>query len=157
MEINKELHKVAVTAIIYDKDGRFLVTKRSPKESVHPNRWTVPGGKLNTDDYINTPQTNGNAGWYGAVEKTLRREVMEEVNIEIGKPEYLLDLTFMTPKGPVLVLSYYAPLAKGEAKLLDPDAVDMKWVTLAEAKNLDLIEGIYDELVMVSDIVKGKK
>ena len=30
MEIkNKELHRIAITAIIYDKDGKFLITRRS--------------------------------------------------------------------------------------------------------------------------------
>ena len=79
MEIkDKELHRVTATCIIY-KDGKYLVTKRSPHKKVHPNKWTVPGGGLNIDDYIDTPQTHGNAGWYGAVEKALRREVKEEV------------------------------------------------------------------------------
>ena len=26
---DKELHRIAITAIIYDKDGRFLITRRS--------------------------------------------------------------------------------------------------------------------------------
>ncbi len=55
MEIkDKELHRIAVTCIIYNDEGRYLVTKRSPTKKVHPNKWTVPGGGLSVDDYILT-------------------------------------------------------------------------------------------------------
>jgi 8-oxo-dGTP pyrophosphatase MutT (NUDIX family) len=155
MEIpNKELHRIAITCIIYNDEGKYLVTKRSPHKKVHPNKWTVPGGGLSTDDYIDTPETHGNAGWYGVVEKALRREVQEEVNVEIGKVNYLLDLTFLRPDGiPVLVLSYYSPYVSGEVRL-DNDAVEYRWVTLKEAKELDLISGIYEELEMVDTLLK---
>ncbi|MBI4066001.1 NUDIX hydrolase [Candidatus Kaiserbacteria bacterium] len=156
MEIkDKELHRVAITCIIYNSEEKYLVTKRSPHKKAHPNKWTVPGGGLNTDDYINTQQTHGNAGWYGAVEKALIREVKEEVNIKIGKPHYLLDMTFIRPDGiPVLVLSYYAPYISGKVKL-DEDAVEYKWATLKEAKKLDLIKGIYEEIEMVDKLLKA--
>lgn len=155
MEMDKELHRITTTCIIYDTEGRYLVTKRSPHKKVHPNKWTVPGGGLSTDDYIDTPQTHGNAGWYGAVERALLREVKEEVNVTIGKPRYLLDLTFIRPDNiPVLVLSYYAAYISGEVKL-DEDAVEYKWVTLKEAKELDLISGIYEEIEEVEKALKA--
>ncbi len=47
-----------------------------------------------------------------------------------------------------MVLSYYAPYLSGEV-VLDEDAVEYKWVTLDEAKELDLIPGIYEEIEMV--------
>jgi len=153
---DKELHRIAITCIIYNDKRKYLVTKRSPHKKVHPNKWTVPGGGLNTDDYISTPQTHGNAGWYGAVEKALLREVKEEVNVEIGELHYLLDLTFIRPDGiPVLVLSYYAPYLSGKVTL-DEDAVEYKWVTLKEAKELDLIAGLYEEIEMVDNNFAGR-
>ncbi len=157
MEIkDKELHRIATTCIIY-KDDKYLVTKRSPHKKVHPNKWTVPGGGLNTDDYTSRPQTHGNAGWYGAIEHALLREIKEEVNVIVGDVKYLLDLTFIRPDGiPVLVLSYYAPFISGEVKL-DEDAVEFRWVTLEEAKSLDLIAGIYEEIEEVDKILKLKK
>ena len=155
MEIkDKELHRITTTCIIYNKEKKYLVTKRSPNKKVHPNKWTVPGGGLNVDDYINKPQTHGNAGWYGAVEKALLREIKEEVNVKIGKVKYLLDLTFIRPDGiPVLVLSYFAPYVSGKVKL-DADAVEYKWVSLKEAKKLDLISGIYEEIEEVEKLLR---
>jgi 8-oxo-dGTP pyrophosphatase MutT (NUDIX family) len=154
MEIkDKELHRIATTCIIHNERGEFLLTKRSPGKKVHPGKWTVPGGGLSTDDYTSRPQTHGNAGWYGSVEAALRREVREEVNVEIGEASFLLDLTFIRPDGiPVLVLSYRAPYVSGDVKL-DDDAVEFRWCSLEEAKSLDLIPGVYQELEMVADLL----
>jgi 8-oxo-dGTP pyrophosphatase MutT (NUDIX family) len=155
MEIkDRELHRIAITAIIYNDQGQYLVTKRSPTKKAFPNLWTVPGGGLEVDDYINDTPTTLAGQWYGALEKTLRREVEEEVNVEISKPLYLMDLTFIRPDGvPVLVLSYYAKYVSGEVKL-DDDAVDYKWVTLSEAKELDMIDGIWEEIELVDKTLR---
>lgn len=155
MEIqDKELHRVSITCIVYNQEGKYLVTKRSPTKKAYPNMWTVPGGGLSVDDYINTPKTYADA-WYNVVETALRRELKEEVNLEVGKLGYLLDMTLVRPDNiPVLVLSFYAPYVSGEVKL-DKDSVEYKWVDLAEAKEIDLIDGIYDEIAMVDKIVKG--
>lgn len=155
MEIkDKELHRIATTCIIYNTEKKYLVTKRSPHKKAHPNKWTVPGGGLSTDDYISTPTSYGEMQWYGSVEKALMREVKEEVSVEIGKPKYLLDLTFIRPDGiPVLVLSYYALYVSGVV-VLDADAIEYRWVTLEEARQLDLIAGIFEEIEMVENILK---
>ena len=134
-----ELHRIVPTAIIYKPDFTYLITRRGLNVKVHPGKWNVPGGGLSTDDYLNDPPTHGGNQWYGIVEKTLRREVLEEVGLEIGKPEYLVDLTFVRPDGvPVLVLSYFAPYVSGEVKL-DEDTIDSAWVTAKEAEGYDLI------------------
>ena len=59
--------------------------------------WTVPGGGMEVDDYIKTPKTNSDC-WYFALENTLKREVREEVGLEIKKANYLLDLAFIRSK-----------------------------------------------------------
>ncbi len=153
---DKELHRIAITCIIYNKDEKYLITKRSPFKKVQPNRWHVPGGGLTTDDYVHTRTTHKDTQWYGSLEKALKREIKEEVNVKIGKISYLLDLTFIRPDGiPVLVLSYYAPYMSGKVKL-DEDTVEYKWATLAEVKKLDMIPGIEEEIEMVEKVLKEK-
>jgi 8-oxo-dGTP pyrophosphatase MutT (NUDIX family) len=149
MEIkNRELHRV---------EGKYLVTKRSPHKKSFPNKWTVPGGGMEVEDYINSPVSTKAGHWYYAIEKTLRREVKEEVNLEISKPKYLLDLAFVAPDGtPSIVLSYYADYVSGEIKL-DGDSTEYKWITAEEAKSIDLIEGIDEEIEMADKIIKNKK
>jgi 8-oxo-dGTP pyrophosphatase MutT (NUDIX family) len=162
MEIkNKELHRIVTTTIIYKKDKvglNYLITKRSPYKKVHPNKWTVPGGGLSTDDYINlTPSTKGAPQWYNALNNSLLREIKEEVGLKIGKPEFLVDLTFIRPDGiPVIVFSYFAKFISGVVRL-DEDAIDYKWVTLKEAKKYDLIDGIWEEIRDVEKILNKRK
>ena len=56
MEIlDKELHRIVPTAIIYKPDFTYLILKRAPHKKVMPNKWGVPGGGLSTDDYSHIP------------------------------------------------------------------------------------------------------
>jgi len=152
---NRELHRVVATAIIY-KDGKFLITRRALDKKVWPGKWTVPGGGLEIDDYINLPPTTKSNIWYFALENTLRREVEEEVGLEMGEVKYLLDLAFVRPDNiPVLTLSFYAPWKSGEVKL-NSENIDHKWITIDELKNYDLIEGIPGEIMMADKAIKGK-
>ena len=80
---------------------------------------------------------------------------MEESGLEVGKLNYLLDLTFIRPDGlPVITLSYYGDWKSGEVKL-NKESIDYGWVTAEEAKNYDLIEGILEEIQMADKILKG--
>jgi len=150
---NQELHRITSTAIIV-KDGKYLITRRSLNKKVFPGKWTVPGGGLETDDYVNTPKTTAAGQWYFALEKSLRREVKEEVNLEMKKLNYLLDLAFIRPDNiPVLTLSFWAFYKSGKVRL-DDDAIDYKWVTSRKAKDYDLIDGIWEEIEMVDKILR---
>lgn len=156
---NQELHRIVSTAIIYkNEDGKikYLITKRSPAKKVFPNKWTVPGGGLETDDYVNAPPSTAAGQWYYALYTSLRREIREEVNLEVGFIKFLLDLAFIRPDGiPVITMSFYAPYKSGEVKL-DADATEFVWATHEECKKYDLIEGIIDEIRMVEEILNGK-
>jgi 8-oxo-dGTP diphosphatase len=156
--MDKELHRIAITGIIYNNEGKYLVTRRSLEKKAFPGKWTVPGGGINTDDYIDTPPTHANGQWYNIAEKTLRREIKEEVGLEIEKPEYLLDLTFIRPDNiPVLVLSYMCKWASGEVDISkEPDTIDFAWATLEELKGYDLIDGILEEIEMVDKILQAR-
>lgn len=152
---NRELHRIVSTAIIHRR-GKFLIVRRSLEKKVWPGRWTVPGGGLEIDDYINTRPTTKNDIWYFALENSLRREVKEEAGLEIGKVSYLLDLAFIRPDNiPVITLSFYAPWEKGKVKL-DSENIEFAWIKAEETKKYDLIEGIAEEIEMVDRILRGK-
>lgn len=150
------LHEVAITAIIV-KDGKYLIIQRSPNKKRFPSMWTVPGGKLETNDYLALPKDTKDY-WYNVLEKTLRREIKEEVGLEVSDIEYLTSLATVHGDGnPSLVISCIANYESGEITLQEGEAVDSAWVSLEEAKDYDLIDGIYDELVMAEDKRQGKK
>jgi 8-oxo-dGTP pyrophosphatase MutT (NUDIX family) len=153
---NQFLHEVVITAIIV-KNGKYLITRRSPNKKRFPSMWTVPGGKLETDDYISLPKDTEHY-WYNVLEQVLKREVKEEVGIEIKNIEYVTSLaTVHTDGNPSLVISAKADYSSGKIKLQKAETDKFEWVSLNEAKKHKLIDGIYDELVMAESLIKGTK
>jgi 8-oxo-dGTP diphosphatase len=151
-----KLFEIVITAIIV-KDGKYLITRRSAQKKRFPGMWTVPGGHLETGDYENSPKDTENY-WYNILEKTLRREVREEVGIEIKNIDYVTSLaTVHGDKNPSLVISCLADYESGVVTLQPEETDKYEWVGLAEAKNYKLIDGIYDELVMAENKIKGVK
>ena len=61
-------HIVTPKAAIINKENKLLIIKRDPNEIAFPDKWTIPGGKLQEGE---------------DVERGLRREVKEEVNLNI--------------------------------------------------------------------------
>ena len=152
-----DVHAISVTAILVNKEGKFLIAKRSDKLQRWPNKWTVPGGKLEKKDYVNRKfDTKGNQ-WYSVIEDTIKREVKEEVGLEMGNMEYVTSLAFMRHDDiPAIVISFYSEEHSGDV-VLNEELTKYKWVTLEEAKDYDLIEGIYEELEIVDKKLKGVK
>jgi 8-oxo-dGTP pyrophosphatase MutT (NUDIX family) len=158
MDLDPRLHFVVVTGIVAKKKTgqpvMFLIAKRAPTEKAFPNKWTVPGGKLVLTEYQHLPRTSEtHPQWYNVVDWVLKKEILEEVNVEIEKPQYLTDLVFVRPDGyPVVTLSYWCLYKSGDAKP-GKDLTEVAWVTAEEAKNYDLIDGIAEEIADVAKLV----
>jgi len=146
-------HLIAVTGIIVN-NGKYLITKRALHKKAFPGKWTVPGGNLELTDYINK-EKDTSVHWYNVLEQVLRREILEEVGLEVENLGYVTSLVFIKGDEPMLIISLYCDYKSGEVKL-DDESCDFAWVSLEEAKNYDLIEGIYEELVMLDKLLKEK-
>lgn len=146
---NPYLHEVAITAIVV-KDGKYLITRRCLTKKRFPGQWTVPGGRLEAKDYLALPRDT-EFYWYNVLERTLRREVQEESGLDIDNIEYVTSLATVhaVDNTPSLVISCSADYVSGEVKLQPGETDEYAWVSLEEAKNYKLLDGIYDELVMV--------
>lgn len=156
MAENQLLHEVVITAIVV-KDGKYLITRRSLNKKRFPGKWTVPGGRLEINDYINLPKETEHY-WYNVLEKVLKREVKEEVGINIKNIVYVTSLATIHADGsPSLVISCMAEYDSGEIQLQESETDKYSWVSLEEAKSHDLLDGIYDELVMTENLRKGIK
>ncbi len=55
-------------AVVLDKKGKILIIKRSKKDSYMPNKWELPGGKLDIGQDISN---------------ALEREVLEETSLVV--------------------------------------------------------------------------
>lgn len=131
---------VSVTAMVI-KNDKVLITKRHPQKKLWPNKWTFPGGRLQESDYIGKPTLINNQ-WYNTLEFAVKREVLEEVGLEIGWPEYVCNIAIPGS----LIVSFKADYVDGSITLQEDEAVAYEWVTLAEAAEYDLIDGLIHEL-----------
>lgn len=151
----QKAHYVVVTGIII-KEGKYLITKRAPSEKAFPNLWTVPGGKLELNEYALKPKDTS-SHWYNIFENLLKREVMEETGLKIKNIRYLTSLAYIRSDNiPTIIVSLFADYDSGEIKLC-PALTEHAWISLEEAKNYELIEGIYEELEMLDRLLKGEE
>ena len=79
--------------------------------------------------------------------ETLKREVLEEVGLEIkDSKKYLKDFTFIRPDGYNVVGFSFEVTAKSENVNLSKDFEDYKWVSPEELMKLDYIPKIEGEV-----------
>jgi len=150
-----QVHYLTATAILV-KEGKYLIAKRAKWEKAFPGKWTVPGGKLKVLDYV-LKKKDTSEHWYNVLEDLVKREVMEEVGLEMINIGYVTSLVYMRDdKIPSLIISLYGEPENGKVHL-SKELTEYKWVTLEEAKGYDLIEGIYEELEILDKKLKSGK
>ncbi|MBS3152381.1 NUDIX domain-containing protein [Candidatus Woesearchaeota archaeon] len=132
-------HIVAVTAFIKNKSGnKFLIVKRNTNEIAYPGKWAFPGGKLEKGETLL---------------KTLKREVLEEVGLEIDENKhYLKDYTFIRPDGHNVVGICFIIIAKSEDIKLSKDFEDFAWISPDELDSFDCIPGMDEEVKLAFNI-----
>jgi len=149
-------HYIVVTAILHKLrrmpdelyEWEYLIVKRSEREKVFPNLWTVPSGKIETNDYVTRTKDTHDC-WYNVIEDALSREVMEEVNIDISYRSitYVASMAFFRPdKIPTICMRFAVEILNDVNINLCDDLTEFVWVTLKEAKEYELIEGIWEEI-----------
>jgi 8-oxo-dGTP pyrophosphatase MutT (NUDIX family) len=119
----KYLYKVINAAIIFNSDKRFLLAKRSMKDDILPGYWGIPGGKV---------ESKGNIP--NILEHELKREIKEEVGVEIKNLKYIESHLNESGK---LNICFACEISKGEPKPLD-ETEEVGWFTLEQAEKMQL-------------------
>jgi 8-oxo-dGTP diphosphatase len=113
-----EMKTVIVTASLIIEQGKILVTQRK-KDSSHGLLWEFPGGKVKEGE---DPR------------EALRRELKEELDVEV-EVGMIFDAVFYSyPEYPILLLVYRCRIEKGSLKPIG--CHDLRWVTLKELEKL---------------------
>lgn len=114
---------VNVEAAIY-KNDKWLIIKRSENEEHAPGLLSNVGGK------VETKATQNNI-----LEKTLIREILEEVDIQVSKPlHYLESKSFISDKGQIVIdIVFLCRYKSGKAKCMSKHEVsEVYWMSSKE-------------------------
>lgn len=65
---NDDIQRLNVAAVLFNQEGKMLITQRSATKKYLPNAWHIPGGQIDEGE---------------TVEEALKREVKEELDLEI--------------------------------------------------------------------------
>lgn len=154
-----KLFYFVANVVVYRDDGRCLILKRDTREKVHPDKFAVPGGKLEWKDLDITKPTRMNGDvidFENAVEDLLKRECREESGIEITGPfHYINSVAFVRPDGiPVLLVKLAARYKEGQVALEKGSFTDHAWVNEQEVNQYDCIQGIKEEVKKAVELFK---
>lgn len=105
------------------RDGKWLLIRRSEKEEHAGGELALVGGKCEIE-----------GGSSDILERTLQREIVEEVGVEVNGLKYVNSSSFVTDSGQnVIDIVFLCFLESGEPYAKSSDEVDdVLWMTTSE-------------------------
>ena len=115
-----------VVAAIITKDDKYFIAKRNRNKHLGL-LWEFPGGKVEVNETF---------------EDALKREIKEELNIDILVKNKLCEENYRDDKVNVKLHYFYCTYLKGNIKLIEHE--DSAWVNKNDLKKYNFAEGDKD-------------
>ena len=115
-------HKKIGVAVIYNDAGLILIDRR-PDKGLLGGLWEFPGGKIEPGE---------------TVEECIKREIKEEIDIEIEVGENLINLDHTYSDFKVTLYVHICSYLRGEAKPIE--CQEIRWVSLEEIEQFTFPE-----------------
>jgi 8-oxo-dGTP diphosphatase len=123
------MRSVAVSAVVRDPSGRFLLVLRSAAPD--SGRWTLPGGRVEPGETL---------------PEALVREVGEETGLAVRVVAEVGVLERAAPEGGVFEIHCFTVEQTAGTLAAGSDAAGVRWATEGELRTLELTQGLLDSL-----------
>ena len=121
--------------VLFNSNNQVLIGQRLVNDDYY-QKWEFPGGKIESGE---------------SPEQALRRELDEELAIDVEEFEFLIEHLHDYPDRQVRLFVYRINNFKGEPVGREGQA--LRWVTLEELESLDFLKGNYpivDQLLLIA-------
>lgn len=150
---------VVVTCVVIapfkDRRGNLtlkaLLLKRDEKEEEGPGLWTIPGGRVEQEDWGEPAKTGSHIIWRGLLARAAKREVLEETGIVVAEDEFVFfvgkEVVFIRKSGmPTLVFRYVLRCGGTHAVRLYEGATEYQWVSEEEIDTYPCIGNVREDV-----------
>ena len=153
--MDKYLFRIAPQGVVYRKDGKMLVMKRSLKEEVSPGSLAYIGGKVERQEIKDYTKDT----IYNVFEDTFVRECLEEAHVKVKRDTIRIigDHLFERKDGiQMIIVTLIAEFDEQLEGELDKDEVEaLYWLNLAEIDKSNMPEAVYKTYEKASMIIKS--
>lgn len=123
---------LSVGAFIFNEKNQLLIVKKSPNEQIDAGLWTIPGGKIYSQEHILVG---------------LKREVFEEVGLTISSPQWIGEDVFES-QNTMFHAEHFKCLTKGAEVVLESKLTEYKWISsLKDITTLPFAENIKKRII----------
>ena len=122
-EISSVPHKIIGVAVIWNDQQQILIDRRRQEDTMG-GLWEFPGGKIELEETI---------------QECIRREIAEELGVEIEVKEHLITIEHIYTHLRVTLTVHHCQLLAGIPQPLESD--EIRWVSLDELDNYVFPEG----------------
>jgi 8-oxo-dGTP diphosphatase len=132
--------QVGVKAFLRNKDGKFLVVRRSARKYAEiGDRWDIPGGRIDPGQELM---------------ENLKREIREEVDLDLKEePRLIAAQDILRVPGRHVVRLTYSGTIDGEPHPDGEENTEFRWLTLEELNGLEHFD-IYAKELLDKKIIR---
>lgn len=113
---------LTVRGIIKNDSGEILIVKRHPKSKTDPEKWELPGGKVESGEFF---------------ADALIREIKEETDLDVDVGDFCEAVQNDYSHKRTVQLMMYLIDVKGEVKISD-EHTEFMWASLEKIKTLEI-------------------